>query len=146
MGFSLEGVNSTTGFSTRQQVAMAAWRWLSDTITFGPLSVTQGKSATLTANPSSSVGGEFTNFRWDLATARATRAARRPWVTTTSSRDGLTHLDRPDRRAFDPPVRPVRLERLADRLEAGQVVAAHEDVDMGEGGAHATGERLVRRV
>jgi subtilisin family serine protease len=66
MGFGLEGVNSTTGFSTRQQVAAAAWRWLVDTITFGPLSVTQGSVATLTASPSSSVDAEFTHFRWDF--------------------------------------------------------------------------------
>ncbi len=72
MGFGLEGVNSTTGFATRQQVAAAAWRWLADTITFGALSVTPkhpGKEpnhVVLAATPTSSVGASFTKFRWDF--------------------------------------------------------------------------------
>jgi len=72
MGFGLEGVNSTTGFATREQVARATWRWLVDAITFGPLGVAPknpGKDPTnvvLTANAASSVGAEFTKYRWDF--------------------------------------------------------------------------------
>jgi minor extracellular serine protease Vpr len=70
MGFGLEGVNSTTGFATRQQVAMAAWRWLADSITFGPLAMTSNAkdstNVTLTASPASSVGAQFTEYRWDF--------------------------------------------------------------------------------
>ena len=43
MGFGLEGVNSNTGYSSRQDVAAAAWRWLSDTITFGTITATPRK-------------------------------------------------------------------------------------------------------
>jgi subtilisin family serine protease len=72
MGFGLEGVDSNTGFATRQQVAQAAWQWLTDTISFGELSATPkkpGHDAThvvLTATPSSSVGADFKKFRWDF--------------------------------------------------------------------------------
>jgi PKD domain len=72
MGFGLEGVNSNTGFATRKEVAEAAWRWLSDTITFGALSVgpkTPGHEpnhVAFTASPSSSAGVSFTKFRWDF--------------------------------------------------------------------------------
>jgi subtilisin family serine protease len=72
MGFGLEGIDSSTGFATRQQVAWAAWRWLVDEITFGPLTVTPKKpgkdptNVTLTASPSSSVGAEITKLKWDF--------------------------------------------------------------------------------
>jgi minor extracellular serine protease Vpr len=72
MGFGLEGVNSNTGFATRQQVAAAAWSWLSDTISFGALTVApkhpghDQSHVTLTATPSSSSGAGFTKFSWDF--------------------------------------------------------------------------------
>jgi subtilisin family serine protease len=72
MGFGLEGIDTTTSFATRVQVAQAAWRWLSDTITFGAVTVTAkkpGKDPThvvLTASPSSSAGAEITKVRWDF--------------------------------------------------------------------------------
>ena len=43
MGFGLEGVNSNTGYASRLDVAAAAWRWLSDTITFGSVTATPRK-------------------------------------------------------------------------------------------------------
>jgi hypothetical protein len=104
MGFGLEGVNSTTGFATRAQVGAAAWRWLVDTITFGPLSVTAGSdptNVTLTATPSSSVGADFTNFRWDFgdggSTASGNPAARHnykqpgDYVVRVEATDDLGH-------------------------------------------------------
>ena len=39
-----------------------------------------------------------------------------------------------------------RGQLLAERLEARQVVAADEDVDVRERGGHAAGERLVARL
>jgi hypothetical protein len=70
MGFGLEGVNSNTGFTSRQDVAAATWRWLSDTITFGPISATPrkpGKDETVFTVPvSSSAGASFTDFAWDF--------------------------------------------------------------------------------
>jgi len=79
MGFGLEGVNSNTGFATRQQVAAAAWAWLSDTITFGPLTVTPKKGqVVLAATPASSAGAEFTKFRWDFGDGTAGQGTVEP--------------------------------------------------------------------
>ena len=38
------------------------------------------------------------------------------------------------------------LQRLADGLEASEVVAAQEDIDVGERRLHAAGKRLVSRI
>ena len=38
------------------------------------------------------------------------------------------------------------LDVLAERLEAREVVAAHEEVDVGQAGGHPAGERLVGRI
>jgi subtilisin family serine protease len=70
MGFGLEGINSDTKFSSRQDVATAAWRWLSDTITFGTISATPrkpGKDETVFTVPvTSSAEAAFTDFAWDF--------------------------------------------------------------------------------
>jgi hypothetical protein len=70
MGFGLEGINSTTGFSSRQDVAAAAWRWLSDTTTFGAITATPrkpGQNEFVVSVPvTSSVGAAFTDFAWDF--------------------------------------------------------------------------------
>jgi len=76
MGFGLEGVNSNTGFSTRVDVARQAWRWLSDTITFGQLSAVPKNPKdkthlTLTAAPASSAGASLTKFRWDFGDGKS---------------------------------------------------------------------------
>ncbi|MFN2556749.1 MAG: S8 family serine peptidase [Nitriliruptorales bacterium] len=68
LGFGLEGINSDTGFATRQEVARRTLAWLFDRITLevlptGPL--TQ-EIATFTAQPISSVGARFVSFRWDF--------------------------------------------------------------------------------
>jgi subtilisin family serine protease len=70
MGFGLEGINSNTGFSSRQEVAAAAWRWLSDTITFGTITATPrkpGQNEFVVSVPvTSSSGAAFTDFAWDF--------------------------------------------------------------------------------
>jgi hypothetical protein len=71
-GFGLEGIDTTTSYATRAQVAQAAWKWLSDTISFGTVVVAPkkpGKDAThvtLTASATSSAGAEITHVRWDF--------------------------------------------------------------------------------
>src|SRR3954452_12112887 len=71
-GFGLEGIDTSGGFATRKDVAQAAWKWLSDTVTFGTIAVAPkkpGKDAlhvTLTASPTSSAGAAVTNVRWDF--------------------------------------------------------------------------------
>jgi len=85
MGFGLEGVNSNTGFATRQQVATAAWKWLSDEITFGALSAApktghDPSHLKLKATPSSSAGAHFTQFNWDFGDGSPYKPSKTPTV------------------------------------------------------------------
>ncbi len=104
MGFGLEGIDSSTGFATRQQVAAAAWQWLSDEITFGALTVTpkQPSHVRLTAAPSSSAGAEFTTFSWDFGDGSAFHESNKPtaehdyhdagtYVVRVAATDALGH-------------------------------------------------------
>jgi minor extracellular serine protease Vpr len=75
MGFGLEGLNSTTGFATRDQVGAKAWAWLVDRISFGPVNLaTQdpkkaakgSKKITLSTSAISSSGAAIVGYRWDF--------------------------------------------------------------------------------
>jgi subtilisin family serine protease len=71
-GFGLEGIDTSGGYATRKDVAGAAWKWLSDTVTFGAVTVAPKKPGkdplhvTLTASPTSSAGAAITKVRWDF--------------------------------------------------------------------------------
>jgi subtilisin family serine protease len=84
MGFGLEGLSSSTGFTSRSQLGRATLNWLLDRITFGPITKTTqkpkgvaDKKVVLTASPASSAGATFTRFRWDFGDGSA-------YVTTTT--------------------------------------------------------------
>jgi subtilisin family serine protease len=73
MGFGLEGINDSTGFTSRAQVMRATLNWLLDRIAFDAIAVrpqkdkdTPKKKVVLTAHPASGVGATFTRFRWDF--------------------------------------------------------------------------------
>jgi minor extracellular serine protease Vpr len=75
MGFGLEGLNGTTGFSGRNQVGGKTLAWLLDRISFGPVSVvtqdpkkaTKGsKKVRLSTSAISSSGAAIVGYRWDF--------------------------------------------------------------------------------
>jgi hypothetical protein len=86
MGFGLEGVNSTTGFSTRQQVAKATWDWLSDTITFGPLTTTPQKPGknnqhvVFATTAASSAGAKIREYEWDFGDGDRFKTSNKPTI------------------------------------------------------------------
>jgi hypothetical protein len=69
-GFGLEGVNSNTGFTTRQQLFNETWKWLSDNITFTPITTAVKKpgkdNIVLTTSATSSTGAKITGYEWDF--------------------------------------------------------------------------------
>jgi subtilisin family serine protease len=75
MGFGLEGLNDTTGFTTRDQVGGKTLDWLLDRISFGPVAVTTqdpkkaakgSKKVSLSTSASSSSGATIVGYRWDF--------------------------------------------------------------------------------
>ena len=75
MGFGLEGLNSTTGFATRNQVGARSLAWLLDRISFGAVTVTTqdpkkaakgSKKVRLSTSASSSSGVAILAYRWDF--------------------------------------------------------------------------------
>ena len=75
MGFGLEGLNNTTGFSTRNQVGDKTLKWLLDRISFGPVTVgpqdpkkaAKGtKKVRLSTSAISSSGSPIVRYRWDF--------------------------------------------------------------------------------
>jgi hypothetical protein len=75
MGFGLEGLNNTTGFSTRNQVGDKTLKWLLDRISFGPVTVgpqdpkkaAKGtKKIRLSTSAISSSGSPIVRYRWDF--------------------------------------------------------------------------------
>ena len=73
MGFGLEGLNSTTGFTSRSQVAARTLAWLLDRISFGAVDVTTqeakkaakgSKKVRLSTSASSSSGSQIVRYRW----------------------------------------------------------------------------------
>jgi subtilisin family serine protease len=71
MGFGLEGVNDTTGFTTRAQLVQRTIKWLLDTLTatLQPATPAPGGGAGnshLAVQATSSVGAGFRQFRWDF--------------------------------------------------------------------------------
>jgi hypothetical protein len=86
MGFGLEGVNDTTGFSTRQQVAKATWDWLSDTITFGPLTTTPQKPGknnqhvVFATTATSSAGSKIKEYEWDFGDGDHQKTSGKPTI------------------------------------------------------------------
>jgi hypothetical protein len=87
-GFGLEGVDNNTGFATRQTVARRALDYLLDSISLelNPPS-SRGEQTTWTVQAVSSVGAQFTTFRWDFGD-------RSPIVTTTTPT--VVHRQRDD--------------------------------------------------
>jgi minor extracellular serine protease Vpr len=84
MGFGLEGVNDTTGFTTKAQVAKRTLNWLLDAIDVS-LSAHRlnGKRFELTAAATSSVGANFTQFSWDFGDKSEVKKTTSPSVTHT---------------------------------------------------------------
>ena len=75
MGFGLEGLNNTTGSSTRNQVGGRTLAWLLDRISFGPVNVTTqdpkkaakgSKKVRLSTSASSSSAAVIVGYRWDF--------------------------------------------------------------------------------
>jgi PKD domain len=75
MGFGLEGLNSTTGFATRNQVGAKSLAWLLDRISFGPVTATTqdpkkaakgSKKVRLSTSASSSSAATIVAYRWDF--------------------------------------------------------------------------------
>ena len=74
---------------------MAAWRWLSDTITFGAVTVDAEEAGQepderhADGEPVSSVGAKFTEFSWDFGDgARRSQDGRADRATTTTRQAG----------------------------------------------------------
>jgi hypothetical protein len=87
-------VNSNTGYATRQQIAEAAWKWLSDTITFGALSVTLQKPGknnqhvVFAITASSSVGAKITEYEWDFGDGDQFKTSKTPTIQHNYKKPG----------------------------------------------------------
>jgi subtilisin family serine protease len=122
MGFGLEGVNSTTGFTSRGEVTRATLNWLLDRITFGAVAVTSQKDkdkpkkkSVLTASPASSIGATFTQLRWDFGDGS-------PYETTATRR-----VDHKYQHWGTYTVRVEATDSLGHRAVQTQIVAIEKD-------------------
>jgi hypothetical protein len=80
MDFGLEGINQTTGFSTRADVMGRALNWLLDTLRVTVTGVpAEDQSVALSAQAVSSAGVPITAYRWDFGDGSPIRS------TTTST-------------------------------------------------------------
>jgi subtilisin family serine protease len=121
MGFGLEGINDTTGASTRQQVARRALDWLSDSISlaFNPDTRSSEGRVTVSVRASSSVAATFTSFRWDFGDG--------PIVTTTVP--SVSHRLQGDDRSA---VRVEATDSLGHRAVITRGVPGGDDGNRGE--------------